>query len=42
MAEFKEEKEFKRGYEFKEPEFKPEIIAWINAPQIDQNISVQT
>ena len=33
--------EFKRGYEFREPEFKPKIIPWINEQQIDQNISIE-
>lgn len=40
--ELKMEKEFKRGYVYEEFIFEPELIAWINAPQIDQDISVQT
>jgi len=38
--EFKQ-KMFKRGYEFEEFKFEPEEIPWINAPLIDQNISVE-
>jgi len=40
--EFKPEKEFKRGYEFEEFIFEPELIPWINDTQIDQWISVET
>lgn len=49
MAEFNPNKdefnpnkwEFKRGYDYKEEEFKPKLIPWINDTQIDQNISVE-
>lgn len=40
MAEFKPPKEFKKGYEFKEFSFNPDIIPWINTAQVDYNISV--
>jgi len=45
--ELKLEKEFKKDYEFKDPWFIEDTIqrnqiAWINAPQINQWISIET
>jgi len=40
----KKNKEYKADYlkDYKEPVFEPELIAWINTPQLKQDIAIQT